>query len=180
MDQLHPGAKWLFRFGAYSPLIFIGIFVTIWSFQFLKFLAGNSIALSFILAVIFYLIFVLIVAEIYARMSYNRWFYELNNENIKIEHGIIWKKYTSIPYERVQNIDIRRGIIARMAGFSSLEIETAGQSGFSGGYGIRFGGKNRKYHSEGYLPAISMPGAEKIREFVMKKIKQTHLSKQGL
>ena len=181
MNQLHPGARWLFRLQAYYPLIFIGIFISIWSFQIFRLFAGGSSGVGFILAIIFYVLFVLIVAEIYARMSYTRWLYEMTKDGIKIEHGIIWKKYTSLPYEKVQNVDIRRGIIARMIGFSSVEIETAGQSGFSGSYGFRFGRRgNRQYHSEGYLPAIDVSGAEKIREFVMKKIKQTHRSEQGL
>jgi len=116
------------------------------------------------------IVLVIIIGEIYARMSYNRWLYEFTHEGLKIEHGIIWKKYTSIPYERVQNVDIRRGILARMLGFSTVEIETAGQSGVSS---YRYG-RSRQYKSEGHLPAIDIIGAEKIREFVMKKIKQVH------
>lgn len=181
MNQLHSGARWLFRLQAYFPLIFIGIFITIWSFLILRFFAGGLTGVDFILAIIFYIFFVLIVAEIYARMSYNRYLYEITNDGIKIEHGIIWKKYTSIPFERIQNVDIKRGIIARMAGFSTVEIETAGQSGMGGGYSFRFGRQEyRPYKSEGHLPAIEITGAEKIREFVMKKIKQTHRSKQEL
>ena len=180
MNQLHPGAKWIFRLRAYYPLIAIGIFITFWIFPILILFLGVVIGLT--LAVIFYILFVLIVAEIYARMSYNRWLYEIANEEIKIERGIIWKKYTSIPYERVQNVDIHRGIVARIVGFSTVEIETAGQSGFGGrGYGFRFGmGKHRQYRSEGHLPAIDINNAEKIREFVMKKIKQVHKNEQGL
>ena len=173
MNQLHPGARWLFRLQAYYPLIFVGIFITIWSFQILRFFAGGSTGVGFILAIIFYVLFVLIIAEIYARMSYNRWFYEFTDDNLKTEHGIIWKRYSNIPYERVQNVDIKRGIIARMIGFSSMEIETAGQSGFGGGYGFRLGRRgHRQYHSEGHIPAVSIEEAEKIREFLMKKIKK--------
>lgn len=176
MDKLHPGARWLFRLRAYYPLIILGIFITIWSFHFFRIIAGGSTGVSFVLAVIFYIFFVIIVAEIYARMSYNRYLYEISHDAVKVERGIIWKKYTSIPYERVQNVDIRRGIIARMFGFSTVEIETAGQSGYSGShYGLRFGRRgNRRYQSEGHLSAIEINDAEKIREFVMKRVKQTH------
>ncbi len=176
MDKLHPGARWLFRLRAYYPLFFIGLFVTIYSFQILRFFAGGSTGLGFVFAIIFYIFFVIIVAEIYARMSYNRYIYEITHDGVKVERGIIWKKYTSIPYERVQNVDIRRGIIARMFGFSTVEIETAGQSGYGGNHhGFRFGRRgNRRYQSEGHLPAIDVNGAEKIREFVMKRVKQTH------
>jgi uncharacterized membrane protein YdbT with pleckstrin-like domain len=173
MDKLHPGARWLFRLRAYYPLIIVGIFITMWSFQLLRIIALGSTGISFILAIIFYIFFVVIVAEIYARMSYNRYLYEIEQDVVKIEKGIIWKKYTSIPYERVQNVDIKRGIIARIFGFSTVEIETAGQSGGWGDYG-RHGRRNERYESEGHLPAIDINGAEKIREFVMKRVKQTY------
>jgi len=176
MEKLHPGAKWIFRLRAYYPLFFVGLFITIYSFQILRFFAGGSTGIGLVFAVTFYVFFVIIIAEIYARMSYNRYLYEITSDGVKIEKGIIWKKYTSIPYERVQNVDIRRGIIARMFGFSTVEIETAGQSSYGGShYGFRFGRRgNRRYESEGHLSAIDINGAEKIREFVMKRVKQTY------
>ena len=89
-------------------------------------------------------------------MSYNRWFYEFNDDCLKLERGIIWKRYSNVPYERIQNVDIHRGIIARMFGFSSLMIQTAGYSA--------------KANAEGYIPAVEISQAEQIRTFVMKKI----------
>ncbi|MEK6890549.1 MAG: PH domain-containing protein [Nanoarchaeota archaeon] len=175
MNNLHPGGRWIYRVRAYYSLFIICIIIAVWSFQIFRLFGGDSISMAVVTAIIFYILFVVVVAEIYARMSYNRFLYEINNDEIKIEQGIIWKKYSSIPYERVQNVDIQRGIIARMFGFSTVQIETAGQSGFGGQHGIRFGrGGNRQYKSEGYLPAIDVNGTEKIRAFVMKKIKQTH------
>ena len=176
MNQLHTGAKWIFRLNAYSR--FGGLFfVLIYFFLFTSFsgdtlresLFGNVLGFSFFIGVVLFILFVLIVGEIYSRMAYARWFYEITNDGVKIEHGIIWKRYTSVPYERVQNVDIKRGIIARMFGFSTVEIETAGQSGS----GIQYGRRGyKRYKSEGHLPAIDVVGAEKIREFVMKKIKR--------
>nr|MBI4156626.1 PH domain-containing protein [Candidatus Woesearchaeota archaeon] len=199
MNQLHPGARWIFRFNSYSRFGFIffiliyfliipSLITNLYFFSLvpgledfgLRIFFGDSVLIRLIELLIPF-IFILIIGEIYARMGYNRWLYEITNDGIKIEHGIIWKKYTSIPYEKVQNVDIKRGIIARMIGFSSVEIETAGQSGFGGRYEFRFWGREqRRYHSEGYLPAIDVNGAEKIREFIMKKIKQTHRGEQGL
>ena len=102
----------------------------------------------------------IIFGEIYARMAYNRWFYEFTDQGIKLERGIIWKRYSNIPYDRVQNIDVTRGILARLLGFSTINIQTAGYSSYS-----RLGTK-----SEGHIPAVSVQDAEKIREFIMKKI----------
>jgi membrane protein YdbS with pleckstrin-like domain len=113
-------------------------------------------------------------------MEYNRYLYKIDKDFIKLEKGIIWKKYTSIPYEKVQNINIKRGIIARMCGFSTVDIETAGQSGYGGhynGWSYSVGnfkqGNNKGYQSEGYLPAIDLNEAEEIRKFIMKRVKNT-------
>ncbi len=42
MDKLHPGARWLFRLRAYYPLLFIGLFVSIYSFQILSTSSGDA------------------------------------------------------------------------------------------------------------------------------------------
>jgi len=168
MNNLYPKARWLFRFRSYRILIVLGVIASFIISPLFIFIGGSS-GTAFLIAIIFIIVFILIFSEIYARMSYNRWLYEIENEGVKIEHGIIWKKYTSIPYERVQNVNIRRGVLARILGYSTLEIETAGASGFSGYYhGF---GRSRRYQSEGHIPAVSTEAGERVREFVMKKIK---------
>ena len=166
--QLHPGAKWSFRFRAYWGflflLIFVGWFVVPIILALNKFILGGAniwpVVFSFF---IIYIALVIAIAEIYARMAYDRWFYEFTGTNLKIERGIIWKHYSNIPYERVQNVDIHRGILARMLGFSSVMIQTAGFSGYPGrGYPGMM--------SEGFIPAVSEKEAESIREFLMKRI----------
>jgi len=161
MNKLHPGAKWQFRLGGYFLFGFLGIFFGILIIApliglFLG-LAGSSSLLPIVpLSIFGYILFVIIVSEIYAQMSYNRWFYEFTDEGLRLERGIIWKMYSNVPYERIQNIYVHRGIIARIFGFSSVMIQTAGFSG-SGG-------------EEGYIPAVEMKHAEEIRTFVMNKI----------
>ncbi len=162
MNQLHSGARWLFRLKAYWILILIGLIFSIWFF---KFIIGlkliESVGSILIVVLIFYILFILIFGEIFARMSYNRWFYEFTKEGLKLERGIIWKRYSNVPYERIQNVDVHRGIIARIVGFSTIEIQTAGYSAYYRG---------RSMHSEGHIPAIGINEAEEIRNFVLKHI----------
>ncbi|MDP2925998.1 MAG: PH domain-containing protein [Nanoarchaeota archaeon] len=175
--QLHPGVKWSFRIGIYFFMFifsfFIGWILGIFFVGIGMLIFGPDsiagIALGIITFAVFYIIFSIIIAEIFARMSYNRWFYEFTEDNLKIERGIIWKRYSNIPYERIQNVDITRGIIARMLGFSTVNIQTAGFS-----YSPHAGS-----FSEGYIPAVDINEAEQIREFVMKKITKKS-RKQGL
>lgn len=115
-------------------------------------------------AVIIFIILIVVVlslGEIWVRMAYNRWFYEFTDSNLRQERGVIWKTYSNVPYDRIQNIDIRRGIIARILGFSSVHIQTAGYSVSPNGAG---------YGAEGYIPAVEIKEAENIRDFIIKKV----------
>jgi membrane protein YdbS with pleckstrin-like domain len=58
-------------------------------------------------------------------------------------------------------VDITRGIIARLCGFSTVNLQTAGYSAV---------GNGARMSTEGYIPAVPAIEAEKIREFVIKKI----------
>ncbi|VVB77564.1 Bacterial PH domain protein [uncultured archaeon] len=157
--QLDPGATWYFRFAFYRLFVFIFIFLIFFSIGFLT-SGDKSPFLKYIsYAVIFIIVMIIALGEIYSRMSYSRWFYEFTDEQLRLERGIIWKRYSNIPYERIQNVDITRGIIARICGFSTVMIQTAGYSA-----------PNRNMMAEGYIPALSVQEAEHIREFIMKKI----------
>jgi membrane protein YdbS with pleckstrin-like domain len=167
--QLHPGAKWLFRIGGIVGIFFFVIFFSIFfipgfvsSFQF------NPDGLYFLVGILIFIFLLLLVwIEIYTRMAYNRWFYDFTDSQLRVEKGIIWKKYSNIPYQRVQNVDITRGVIARICGFSSVNIQTAG-------YSAPVNSNCRS--SEGYIPAVDVKEAEKIREFLMKKISNKNSS----
>jgi len=168
-NKLHKGARWLFRFRAYfSLIIFIGViggFLT----QLLIGIFLKEFNISSLLIYLIALILIIIIwGEIYARMAYNRWLYEIREHDIHLERGIIWKRYSNIPYERIQNVDIHRGILARMLGFSTLMIQTAGYSMSPRGRGM---------HAEGRFPALGIETAERIREYILKRI---HGRNQGL
>ena len=180
--QLHPRAKWLFRIKVYVSMIFLGFFIswfiapifvvimtTIMGVSNSGAISLTPVIIGLIVFAIFYIILMIIIAEIYARMSYKRWFYEFTDHQLRIERGIIWKRYSNIPYERIQNVDITRGIIARMLGFSSVNIQTAGFS-YS---------PNKMAWAEGYIPGVSAAEAEHIREYLMTKITKKGRS-QGL
>src|SRR3989344_4147735 len=75
------------------------------------------------------LIVCILLTYIWARLSYHFYRYELTKEGFRKESGVISKSYVTIPYNRIQNVDIYRGVMARLLGLSSLWIQTAGISG---------------------------------------------------
>ena len=172
-NKLHSGAKWVFRLRAFAGAFFLSFFLGMFSVPFILGLSNGKIFFPASLFVWLGVLTVLIaIGEIYARMAYNRWFYEFASTGLNLERGIIWKRYSNIPYGRVQNIDIHRGILARMLGFSTIDIQTAG---FHAAYN-----RQGMPRSEGHIPAVSIKEAKKIRNFVLKKISGKHTSSQGM
>ncbi|UZE93010.1 MAG: PH domain-containing protein [Candidatus Nealsonbacteria bacterium] len=173
MEKLHPKAVWLFffqfffAFGIFGFLLAI-FFIVPFLITIQKAISQEVFALPREWLILFFLLYI-IFCYIWAKLTYRFWRYELTEDAIKIEKGVIWKKYISIPYERVQNVDIYRGVFARLLGLSNLQIQTAG---YSGGYGRYEIGR-----TEGKLPGLDVQIAEQLREELIKKVKGT---KQGL
>jgi len=156
--SLHLGAIWVFRIKCYWGFGWLFFFV-IFLLPTILLTKAGKISLVWVPVIVFLICFIVIViplSEIYARMAYKRWFYEFTNDSLKIEKGIVWKKYVTIPYERIQNVDIYRGIIARICGFSTVVIQTAGYSGVP--------------MAEGNIPAVDVKEAERIKNFLINKI----------
>lgn len=161
MQQLHPKAVWIFFFRYIISFFFIGLWL---SFALMSVLVDTDIVtgiMAILIIAIFLLIFVTIFAFIWAKLSYHFWRYELTEDAYKAERGIIWKRYVSIPYERIQNVDIYRGIIARILGLSDIQVHTAGYGG-AGAKGLG---------SEGRLPGLSKEQAEVIRDQLISRAK---------
>lgn len=59
--------------------------------------------------------------------------YEVEEDQVIVHVGIWTRSVKYVPYRTVTNITIKRGILDRMLGLGTLEIQTAGMSGSQGG-----------------------------------------------
>lgn len=161
MKQLHPRAVWLF------------FIKSIFFFAFILFIFGSvifpiiftvpkkgypTIFDSSWMIVLLLVVVAPIFSYFWAKLTYRFYKYGLTPEGIKIEKGVIWKRYITIPYGRIQNVDIYRGPLARLLGLSDLQIQTAGYS-----YG-------KHKSTEGRLPGLSPKDAEALRDKLVKKV----------
>ena len=171
MEKLNPKAIWIFFF----QFLGVGLVLTlILGWLFLR--LGEIFEFTFGWWVIIPLAIIWFFGSYgWAKLYYNAYKFELTEDVFKKECGVIWKRYVSIPYERIQNIDIHRGILARILGLSDLMIQTAGYAGAYQRGGV-LGGLGRR-EPEGRLPALSKERAEEIREELIRRIKGT---KSGL
>jgi len=177
MKNLDSKAIWLFFFSSILRGIFMFIFFSVWlgfgiiaplSFH----LKSIMVVLVYLLFAIFFFLLYVILCFVFAKLSYKYYKYELTNDSFRKESGIIWKRYVSVPYERIQNVDIYRGVFARLLGLSDLQIQTAGFSAVIGNRSMAGIG------AEGRLPGISKETAEILREELIKRAKNS--SRQGL
>ena len=165
-QSLHPKSVWIFFFqGIFRFLFVFCIFFIYLGAIFISSVENPSYALKFFSVYLFlFLIFTFIFFFFWAKLSYRFWKYEITEDAVRIERGVIWKKYISIPYERIQNVDIYRGVLARILGLSALNIQTAGYSGGGGRYGALL-------TPEGNLPGIDIHRAEQLRDDLIKRAK---------
>ncbi|QSG13784.1 PH domain-containing protein [Halapricum desulfuricans] len=65
----------------------------------------------------------------HALLLYRSWSYEVREDSLFLDRGVITRVRTVVPYVRVQHIDTSRGPIERAMGLSSLVVYTAGSRG---------------------------------------------------
>jgi membrane protein YdbS with pleckstrin-like domain len=65
----------------------------------------------------------------YSVLRYRNWFFQVEDEYLEINHGVIRKVSAVIPFVRVQHIDTNRGPLERILGLASIRIYTAGSKG---------------------------------------------------
>jgi putative membrane protein len=85
-------------------------------------------------------------------LSWLRYTYRLEENELRIEYGVFVRKKRYIPLERIQSLDISEGLLQRLCGMVKVQIETAGGSGTD--------------EAEAVLSAISKEEARYIQEYV--------------
>ena len=185
MQQLSPKAVWLFFIELILAWIFLVPFLFLFfvpfiavGFGFFKLIKEGPFTLDIsslksLLSWLWVIIPAIPVASwVQAKLTYRFYRYELREEGFRKEHGIVWKTYVTIPYNRIQNIDIYRGVIDRLLGLSDLHIQTAGAS-------VQFAGSRASGRgAEGGLPGLSREVAEQLRDELIKRAQQS--KNQGL
>lgn len=161
-QQLDPRSVWLFFASYVIRWLFISIIFCIYASTLIMGISQNErLLVPAILTIsFFFLPLFSIMCFVWAKLSYKYYRYELTEDGFKKEYGVIYKRYVTIPYDRVQNVDIFRGILARFFGLSDLQIQTAGSS-TPGGY----------KSVEGRLPGLTKEAAEQLRDELIKRAK---------
>ncbi|MFW9896150.1 MAG: PH domain-containing protein [Candidatus Thorarchaeota archaeon] len=133
-------------------------------FYFVIPLALDLILWILILSVVVPYIVVIIVARWYFHQFVKRFSFEILENNILINHGVFNRIQATIPYSRIQNINITNGVFDRMYDIFTAKIETAGSAAAAAS------AKSGVARPEGYIPGLVDPNIieAKIKERLTK------------
>lgn len=83
--------------------------------------------------------------------AWSRWSYGVGPEVLDLEHGVLTHRRSSVPYFRVQHIDLRSGPIERALGVTRLVVRTASAT------------------SDAELPGIPTDEADRLRCLILER-----------
>jgi uncharacterized protein len=55
--------------------------------------------------------------------------YFIDDDSIKMQAGVVWKKNVTVPYEKITNIDVTSGPVQRKFNVGTIHVQTAGYGG---------------------------------------------------
>jgi membrane protein YdbS with pleckstrin-like domain len=99
------------------------------------------------------MILTIIMAIVIPPLEYRYRKYDITQDEIYIERGILTRVKTIAPFNRIQHIDLRQGVLERIFGLASLIIFTAGTRG-----------------PELVLPGLPLPYAEMLRDNLRERV----------
>lgn len=107
-----------------------------------------------------------------AVVVHQNYYFEVNSSAFRKEYGVLHKTDVTIPFNRIQNVNITRSLSDRILGLARVDIESAGSSSVTAKNTA--GGSMTK--SEGHLPGVTMYQAREIHELLVNRF--TELQKQ--
>ncbi|MGG0717838.1 PH domain-containing protein [Robertmurraya massiliosenegalensis] len=98
------------------------------------------------IAVFIFLIFSYLIIFMFPTLRWKRWRYEVREQEIELQQGIIIVRRTLVPMIRVQHVDTQQGPILRKYKLATVNISTAATT-----------------HE---IPALELEEAEELRVFI--------------
>jgi putative membrane protein len=72
---------------------------------------------------------VLLISLLFRWIGWLRFRYHLDDDDIRIEQGLINRTVRSIPYDRIQDVSIEQPVLAQIFGLGEVKFETGGGEG---------------------------------------------------
>ncbi len=100
---------------------------------------------------------IMILVAIWIPAAFKALEYTIDDDGVKMHGGVVWKKYVTVPYSKITNVDITRGPLQRLYNIGTIHVQTAGASGKQG--------------EKAELKLAGIRDLEKVREVIIENIK---------
>jgi putative membrane protein len=103
----------------------------------------------------------IVVAGLSALLVWLRFSYGVGQRDIVIQSGVFFRQRRVIPFDRIQDVDIERGPVARLFGAAKVKIETGGSA-----------------KDEGLLDLIGLEEAHQLRDHIRRARAETAVAQE--
>jgi len=125
---------------------------------------AREIVIFFSVFLFLWLVIMILVA-IWIPAAFKALEYTIDDDGVKMKGGVVWKKYVTVPYSKITNVDITRGPLQRLYNIGTIHVQTAGAAGKQG--------------EKAELKLAGIRDLEKVREVIIENIKDLNYSGSG-
>ena len=101
----------------FYAIIFIGMGIVFWQTE-------VPLWVALLVMGVWILLFVVQLVFIYKGFKYKG--FAIRERDLTYKRGWLFKKQVTVPFKRIQHVDIKQGVIERMYGLAKLNVYTAG------------------------------------------------------
>ena len=94
----------------------------------------------------------LVVAVLWPALAWRAFSYTVREHDLLVQRGVLFRRWSSIPFTRIQHVDTRQGPMERMLGLSRLMVFTA--AGMS---------------ADGSIPGLAEEEALRLRDLLSRR-----------
>lgn len=113
-------------------------------------MGGAAAALAAVVAVVG-----VVAAVGWSRLAYDRWRVQLTDRALVLQHGVIWHTLSTVPYARLQHVDVSKGPFERMLGLARVQLHTASAD------------------TDGAIPGLDETVADQVRDLLLARAGST-------
>ena len=106
---------------------------------------------------LFVWLIIMILVAIWIPAAFKALEYMIDDDGVKMRGGVVWKKYVTVPYSKITNVDITRGPLQRLYNMGTIHVQTAGAGGKQG--------------EKAELKLTGIRDLEKVRKVIIENIK---------
>jgi uncharacterized protein len=138
-------------------LIRISIFLFILSGSLATFwlLSDESIPTLIVVLICLAIIFITGFSIVISILGFPKKGYLVREKDVSFQRGLITYKLTTVPFNRIQHVEVNQGILAKLFHLSSVKIYTAGGNS-----------------SDLSIPGLLVSDAQKLKAFLSEKISE--------